>query len=55
MNKYKLRQSKLFGAYLVIRERTENIQLETTYCKNCKFNNYENIGRIKCIKCNKNK
>lgn len=40
---------------IVIRERTEDIDIETTYCKSCKFNHFSNIGRKTCAKCGENK
>jgi hypothetical protein len=40
---------------LVMRERTDNINLETTYCRHCGFNHYENIGVLTCVKCGKDK
>lgn len=40
---------------LVLRDRTENIALETTYCRHCGFNHYRNIGVLECVKCSKAK
>lgn len=40
---------------IIMRERTEDINLETTYCSECGFNHYSNIGTKKCAKCGKDK
>lgn len=40
---------------IIMRERTEDMKLETTYCNKCHYNHYENIGETKCQKCGENK
>lgn len=40
---------------LILRERTINIKMETTYCTKCKCNDHRNIGRLSCVKCGKEK
>lgn len=40
---------------IIIRERTKDIKVETTYCTNCGHNHYENIGTKICVKCGENK
>ncbi len=36
---------------LILREATQDIKLETSYCNKCGVNHYENIGTYVCIKC----
>lgn len=36
---------------IIMRTATKNVAFETSYCKNCKFNFYSNIGKRKCTKC----
>jgi hypothetical protein len=40
---------------LVMRERTDDVRLETTYCQNCGFNHYANIGTLRCVQCGHDK
>jgi hypothetical protein len=40
---------------LIMRERSDDIKLETTYCANCGYNHYNNIGSKTCVNCGKNK
>jgi len=47
--------AEIINKELVMREATNYIKVETTYCTNCKHNHYENIGSIICKKCGKNK
>lgn len=39
----------------LMRERTQDIRLETTYCRHCKFNHWSNIGHLECVKCGNEK
>lgn len=38
-----------------MRERTNDIKVETSYCTSCGHNHYENIGTRTCVKCGNNK
>lgn len=38
-----------------LRESTENIKLETSYCSKCKDTSFLNIGQLKCAICGENK
>lgn len=40
---------------LIMRYATDNVLLETTYCRECKANAPHNIGRLTCVRCGKNK
>lgn len=40
---------------VVMRERTNDIKVETSYCTSCGHNHYENIGTRTCVKCGNNK
>ena len=40
---------------LIMRERTDDIKVETTYCNSCGFNHYSNIGTKTCAKCGEDK
>lgn len=38
-------------AKIELRERTQDIKLETTYCTSCGHNHFGNIGTKTCVKC----
>lgn len=40
---------------LIMRERTQNIRLETSYCRSCKCNTFRNIGALVCVNCGNEK
>lgn len=46
--------NKLFdSATIVLRERTEDIKLETSRCEQCRKSDYRNIGTYTCVTCGK--
>lgn len=40
---------------LIMRERAWITQIDTTYCRKCSYNHYENIGEKTCQRCGEEK